>query len=573
MKPEEFNRHIKTVEEQFFEYDFQVADEFRKISEENEVDEAQRKQLETEFIAFRFMTRNDEGKRFMPVVEYTNGVVFPDEKEEVTRDRLSYWLKRAQETSNPVMKARYYDLTYEFNGGVNKLEIASKTILSYIEASKVSVAGNEIDRIDSITRAFLLAVEKKSDLIEEFQAAKQALIELCEQFSEDNLRWCLEILELAVAHPKVFSKKELKGLKTISEKGVEFYRAEDGSFMVLESYMKVDQGLAKLINPDDYDPKASVLANAQLYLNSAEDEKTPFLKQVHLMEAEQILRDGGLTGEANKVHDQMESAAKDPEFTSSFKKFSATFQFPQKEIDSLKDSFLNAPDKGELLGFAPVFMPSYTDAKKAAVDEGTFVTDIFQSRILNKDNMPIADYPDEKTRKIMRQYDSAVLVSSSVTEIVVFEALKNGDFTMDDIAQHIDKIKDLNEETYESVKRGFEHFFKGNYYEALSILLPQLEDLLADEAVALGFPRYRQKTVDTVEPRMLGSTLTALKRRIGKNSYHFLHYTLIDEIKGNLRNLNGHGEIKITDPHLDKKAVATLQAYMVVLAPLKKIEP
>src|SRR5690606_25871976 len=126
-----------------YEYDFQIADEFKKIADENEVNDKQSKLLEAEFIAFRFMRQNGDGKRFRPMVEFTNGVVFPDDSKEVDKERLNYWLERARSTSNPVMRARYFDLNYEYNDSIEKSEIAKLVVSSYIDASNVSTEGNE----------------------------------------------------------------------------------------------------------------------------------------------------------------------------------------------------------------------------------------------------------------------------------------------------------------------------------------------------------------------------------------------------------------------------------------------
>jgi hypothetical protein len=575
MTDDDLKKLIEAIEARSYEYDFQIADEFKKIADENEVTSKQSKLLETEFIAFRFMSRNGESKRFHPMAEFTNGAVFPDDSKEVGKERLSYWLERARLTSNPVMKARYSDLNYEYNDSIKKSELAELVVSSYIDASGVSVEGNEIDRIDSVTRAFEVALKNEADKPDLLITAKNALLKLSDKFAKDNLRWALDLLELIILHSDKFSEDELLSSKKIADEGVKSYQAEEGSQLVLESYMKAQQALTKLATPADYDEDAATLANAQLHIDNADvDNASPFLVQYHLMQAEKILRDGGLNAEANKIHSRMESVAKDPNFTKSFKVASADFQIPKEQIDSLRESFEKALDKGELIAFAPVFMPSWKESKKvAAADTNTYITDsLVTSMVLNEDNMPIAkESGDVKYKKTMRYYDSSMQVGSAMTHITIIKAIEDGKFTIDDIMPHLEKVRDINPETYESILKGFKHLFDGNYYEALSLLLPQLEDLLADVMVGLGISRYRQAEVDIVDYKMLGSILTALEKKFGSNAYHFLHYQLIDPTKANLRNFNGHGKLKATTPNLDHKAVAVLQAYLVVLVPLKKI--
>lgn len=575
MTDNDLKKLIEAIEARSYEYAFQIADEFKKIADEHEVTDEQSRQLEAEFIAFRFMSSNGEGKRFQPLAEFTNGIVFPDDNKEVYKERLSYWLERARSTSNPVMKARYSDLNYEYNNSVKKSEQAEIVVNSYIEASNVSLEGNEIDQIDSISRAFIVALENAPDRPDLLVFARNALLALSVKFSKDNLRWALDLLELIILHNDQFSEEELLSSKKIADEGVKFYETEEGSQLVLESYMKAQQALAKLATPADYNEDAATRANAQLYIDNADaDSSSPFLVQYHLMQAEKILRDGGLNAEANIIHSRMESVAKDPDFTKSFKVASIELQIPKEQIDSLKESFEKAPDKGELIALAPVFMPSWKESKKAAAaDTQTYVTDsIVTSQILNEDNMPIAkESGDAKYKKTMRYYDSSMRVCSAMTYITIINGIEDGTFTIDDIRPHLEKVKDINPGTYESILKGLKHLFDGNYYEALSLLLPQLEDLLADVMVGLGIGRYRQAEADTVDYKMLGSILTALERKLGSDAYHFLHYQLIDPTKANLRNFNSHGKLKATTLGLDYKSIAVLQAYLVVLVPFKKI--
>ena len=574
MSDDDFNALISELEARSYKYDFQIADAFREINNENETNASQSEILESNFIAFRFMTRNDDDKRFKPVAEYTNGAVFPDEKTEVTQDRLDYWLERAEATINPIMRARYYDLNYEFNNNLDKVEVARKTVQSYIAASKVEGLGNEMDIIDSVTRAFLLALKYKEQSPDVFVSARDNLVSTINRFASDNLRWCLELIEVVVEHHDDFSDEQILEIKNLTDKGVEYYQNIGDSFMILESYLKVNREMTVIATPDEYDADVAVQANAQLYIDEADSRvDSLFVQQMHLLQAEKILRDGGLNAEANKIHGRIEAMAKDPEFASNFQAFQFEQAIPQEEIDKLIESFDKAEDKGQLLAFAPVFMPSWKASKKSGTTEQyASISDIVKSVTLNEDNMPIARAPENpKLRRTMRYYDASVQTSGAILVLTVSSALKAGKFNLEDVMPQLEKIKSINEKTYNSVLLGFEYFFEGKYFEALSILLPQIEDLMADVMVGMGISRYRQRDEDLVEYKTLGPILSALKKSYGDDIYHFLHYKLIDEGKENLRNFNGHGKLKVDSPNLDQKAMSVIQAYMCVLAPLNPL--
>jgi len=574
MNTEKYNATLEAVEERSYKYDFEIADAFKLINEENELTEEQRNQLESEFIAFRFMTRNGE-KRFRPLAEYTNGVVFPDEKKEITPVRLEYWLKRASESKNPVMQARYYDLYYEYGKPANKEELADKMVRSYIASSKSAGEGNEMDIIDSVTRAFLVAKKYKSTSGELFEIARNNVLETIDAFAETNLRWCLDLIELVVTHHNEFTLPQLHAVKALTDRGVAHYQEDGDSFMILESYLKSNHDISQIVNPGEYDAAAATRADAQLYIDEADSRvDSLFIQQQHLLHAEKILRDGGLNVDANKIHDRIEQLAKNPAFSNNFQEFKFEQSIPTEQIEGIKDSFEKARDKGQLMAYAPVFMPSWKESKKSGNADGAgSLTDIFNNIVINDDNMPIARGPESpKVRRTMHFYDASIMISGLILHLSVVSSIENGTFTIDDIMPQLEKIKEFNQETHDSVLLGFQYLFEGKYFEAVSILLPQIEDLMASIMVDMGFGRYRQKDQDLVEYKTLGPILSALKKPYGDDIYHFLHYTLIDEGKENLRNFNGHGKLKANTPNLDKKAIAVLQCYMCILAPIKPIE-
>jgi len=577
MDKEKLKELIAAIEAKEYKYDFEIADAFKQLAADNKLSEEQNKRIESEFVLFRFMVRfdlDDNSKRFKPMVEYTNGASFPDDKVEVTQERLDYYLRRADETTNPIMRARYLDINYEYNKGIDETEIVPKLVKAYIDASNVEGRGNEMDRIDCIARAFCVALDNKSNQVDAYSNAVQNIMDSLEKLSVENLRWCIELLELMVKYHDEFAQEQLKSGHSISKTGVEHYRNEDGSFMILESYLDLEHKLSELVQPDAYNPEDAVRENAQLYLDqAAQREDSLFVKQMDLLKAEKILRDAGLNSEANKIHKEVETLGKDPAFDAGFQEFSFEQKIPTEEIVKFKTELENHSDKAGLIAFAPVFLPSWKRSKKeGSTEQYASISDMVNSLTLNEDGMPVAKAPDNpELRRTMRHYDAAVVTCGFFLVITLQKVIEEGNFTMADLEPQLEKIKRINPDTYESVRAGFEHFFNGNYYEALSILIPQLEDFLGDLVVGLEMPRYRQSGEDLVEYKTLGPILSDLKKHFGDDVYHFLHYQLIDPSKENLRNKAGHGKVKKTSPNLDKKAITILQAYLTVLVPLQAL--
>lgn len=568
---------IKEIEAKQYKHDSQIADEFKALAETDEYSTEELEYIKAEFMLFRFMSTNDYKDniepRFKPVAEYTDGTVFPDYSE-LTPERLQYYLQRSKNSVNPIMKARYLDVNYEHNKDLNKEDILEELVDTHIEAAKAEGSGNEMDSIDLIQRAFIVADNHQKSHPEVYKKAKHSVIDFLDRLKKSNLRWCLELLELVVHFNEAFSKDELEHAHKIAKEGVAHYKKQDGSFLILESYIKIEHEISQLLNPDSYDPQQAAREEAQLYIDEAERrEDSLFVKQANLLQAAQILREAGLNAEAGKLNKQAEKLGNLPEFTEGFKEFSFEQTIPKEVLENLQKELSSHKEKAALIAYSQNFFPSWRQSKQESRSEKyASISDHITSITFNKDNVPIAKAPDDAAyRRTMRYYDASVATAGLLLQVTLEEVIKNGGLTLDDILPQIEKIKLINKDTYEAVLLGFKYFFNNEYFVALSLLIPQIEDLLGDIVRMQGMKRYRQKDVDLVEPKMLGALLNDLERIYSKDLSRFMKYQLIDPAKENLRNITGHGGLKPTTLNLDRKSMVILQIYMAILVQIKAV--
>lgn len=71
---------------------------------------------------------------------------------------------------------------------------------------------------------------------------------------------------------EAFSKDELELAHKIGKKGVEHYKKQEGSFLILESYIKIEHEIDQILNPDSYDPQQAAREEAQLLTISKDYE-------------------------------------------------------------------------------------------------------------------------------------------------------------------------------------------------------------------------------------------------------------------------------------------------------------
>ncbi len=577
MNNKSFQASVDAIETQKYKYTFEIANAFKSITAENKLSSKQSEILEAEFILFRFMTHYElsdrSESRFRPFIKYANGDSFP-KKSLVTQERLDYYLKRAAETKNPAMKARYLDINFEYNTNIDKAEIIPELLTAYIKASQTEGLGNEMSQIDSIVRAFLLGLLYKDEHSHEYEAAKKNLILSIRSLAEENLRWCLELLEVVVEYKNEFTSDQLIFCYRTAKKGESHYRKIGSSLVILENYVSLKHKLAKIVDIDSYDPLTVAREDAELYLNEADMRKdSPLIQQMHLLKAEKILRNAGLNQEANVLHKRVEAIGKTPEFNETFNSFSFEHEIPSEELEKLRVEVVRHDDKLALIAFSRNFFPSWGDAKKeASAEQYASISDMINTITYNSDGMPIAKAStNRKLRGAIRYYDTSMNICSMLLFVTLRKIINDGDLTLDELDVQLKKLKKLNGATYESVRLGFEHLFAGRYFEALAILVPQLEDMLADVVGVFGMSRYRQSDEDIVEYKTLVPILNDLKKILGNDIYHFLHYQLVDPSRENLRNIIGHGKLKLSTPGLDIKSIIVLQIYLIVLESIKPV--
>jgi hypothetical protein len=341
--------------------------------------------------------------------------------------------------------------------------------------------------------------------------------------------------------------------------------------LILEGYVDLSSRLSKVVAPEAFDPKEAAREKARLYIDDAnKGNEGLFIKQSNLLKAAQILRGAGLNEEAGQLNTEAESLGAMPEFTSGFLEFSSEQTLPADTFVKLAKYLSEHKDKAGFIAHSQNFMPYWSKAKEGAKEEsGSSIGDLVSSVSFNQDNMPIARASgDEKLRKVMRHYDAASAVSTLFLTQVLRLAIADGSLKIRDISKEIDKVKIINESTYLTIKLGLKHLFNKKYYEAVCVLVPQIEDLLGDIVKGEGMKRYRQVDENLVEPKMLGSLLNDLERIYGKDLARHLEYQLINPAKPNLRNIVGHGGLKADDPLLEQKAYVVLQIYMAILSPI-----
>ncbi len=583
MDDKEFGKKLKAVDALSFKWDHEYSLAFEKIFTENEkqLDDSQKKRLGWDVLLFRLRTINqlDEPTkpRFVPMVEYTNGTVFPN-PDEFGEDAITYFRARVSEIDNAVMKARYLDFIWEKGGKENKYEVGRQLVSAYIDAFNAYSFDNEIERIDSLYRAIFIATrleKKKAGVLT--SAAISELIKYLQLLQRaENYRWMLDAIEIVIKQIDKFENAQLKEYAQYIEDGIDHYRDKDYNFTILEAFYKLKFNFMNLVNPDTYPATALADDIAHTYVKEAENRTdSTFVQQHFYGEAAEVYRKAGMTKKSDEMVQKVKDIGQAEDFDQQFKVFSHDIRIPNEELDKLRAVLGSGKRVPLAMGLSGNFVPSWDYAVKLAADlDGKFIAHkIFSTTNIGERGYPIGNSSSDPDSWVKQQYQTEASLKHALLAGFLGEKIENKEVHFSDFDSLFKKIKDIDAPTYDTVRHGLMRFFKKDYLSANIILTTQFEDLLRCLMPLFGLnsTMLHPTQSNAYSEKTLNRILEDAKPMLGENTYRLFEYVLIDRTMHHLRHKDAHGFIKLKDDNYHY-CVLILQLYCHLLASLRREE-
>jgi hypothetical protein len=570
------NKIYDEIEANRFEFDLQYGNAFRDIANNDAYDltEEQLKVFEYEFIIFRFMTIDqvEEPKRprFVPSVTYTDGTVFPDIAG-LNDEQLAYYRERSLKTNNPVMKARYLDFLFEFDKTLNKASAVEGLVDVYLEASKTYDHNNEKERIDCLDRAYLLSKRFTKTHPSLLPVTARAMVERLKQQRKENLRWTLEFIPTIIKHPSDFPENSIELCEEIANEGVKHYTEDGTNFILREAFVELRHQIAKILHPKSFDAKQAAKDKAQTYMDEADRRTDSGVVQQHfLMQAHEILHAAGLKDEAAALIKRVEEIGASDGYMAQFQTISVEQELPAKMFQRLREQIKSSSDVGAFVGLSPNLQSSWT-ALDSDPSKPSGVTDIFPETHINNRGIPVpATDNDVEYRRTLRSYGVDVSFRHILLKETLGKLIREDSLRLDDVLKHFRKIEQFDNKTWLSVEKGLDLFFKGEHFAAVSILIPQFENLLFILLPVVFDSTQSMPPRDGAGllPKTLSQILSSIRTVIQEDLYQYMSYSLIDVSNMNLRNRAGHGELKVDDDN-ELYGLIIIQLFLMILVNIK----
>lgn len=560
MKKSEFDQLITQVESQStaIKYDFEIADAFRKALEgkKDDLSPVQKTQLEWEFLLFRLMTKNkfeNDGlktERFKPMATFTNGSIFPDPNA-FPPETMAYFEKRAKESQSPIFKARYLDFLWEKSKSKQKHLFAIDAIEQYLLT--VDAYQHEdaiIERLDGLQRAVELSLilgGKQTDK----SLTDKVVVKLVDQINKTaqtgNYRWLIEMFELVLALPALFSQKQIKDYIVLCEAAVAHYHS-DQNFHLQRHFLNLKAGLTKLLDPTTGKQVAIQDEVGQSFIDEAEAKSGSGIVKVHfLQEAIQHYSKMGNKQKVNELVAEVKAATKQAIDNQEFKVFSSTINIDPKDIERIKTSLGTGEGVPERMGTVPTFFPNWNHAVEMTKEHSKkFVFMHMAKKVTYGTKYPISapQTPEQEFEDhVMDNFRIEGELALNWLTGFLAELIKENKVLLTDFQKFFAKLEVVDKDTYETVLEGLNSYFKGDHFHAVYVLTLQLEDFLRHLLAVFGgqttIPEagaFREKT--------LGSVLTELKPYVSELVYRYISWVMEDYRGFNLRNNIAHGFFK-----------------------------
>lgn len=453
-------------------------------------------ELQAESIAFDLVEdyRNDNyswGTYFGPMWVSSDGkgnVTEAPSIQFITKEVLEYWEKRIDETVNPILKARYAGLVWDFKekqtGEKPNFEICKKYINALIEIGKGDYHGVEIYTYTKLKQALKWAIASKdTELIND---AKNILIVYEKANAKDTLpgTWG-QSMKWLMKNPKIFTANEELGIVTDLQERLERLKAMDIDGVDKEKFdpWSIEHNALLLV---DYFKKKGDKVKEKEYLDEIRDsinkvlpgaaamQKTAWLEKIYQLyvnhqfkeEAEAILKEITKHGEAA---------------VEEMGKIEVPFEIPKDKLNEYLELMTTGSFEQVVLRFVSQHIPNKEYNKKHLLEiaKNTPFQFLFTTSIVDEKGRVLAKVggiEKDLEGQLLLHISNSLQMSSFFIRHLMMKMDEKGLLSKDSILEFLKKSPVFDEKRYVFIEKGLDAFFANDYITAIHLLIPQIEN-------------------------------------------------------------------------------------------------
>lgn len=408
----------------------------------------------------------------------------------ITKEVLEYWEKRIDESVNPILKARYAGLVWDFKekqtGAKPHFDICKKYINALIEIGKVEYYGVEIFTYTKLNRAIKLALKTKDSAL--IDNAITTLIAYEKANAKDTLpgTWG-QSMDWLMKNPKIFKPEVELCIVTDLQKRLERLKAMDIDGVDKEKFdpWSIEHNAILLA---DYFKKKGVRAKEKEYLdeirdsinkvlpNAAAMQKTAWLEKIYHFymkhqfneDAEAILKEIAKYGEAA---------------VEEMGKIEVPFEIPNDKLNEYLEKMSDGDFEKVIQRFVSHYIPNKEDNKKQLLEsaKNTPLQFLFTTSIVDEKGRVLAKVggiENDLEGQLLLHISNSFQMSSFFIRHLLIKLEEKGLISKESILDFLKKSLVFDEKRYLFLEKGLEAFFAQDYISAIHLLIPQIENAI-----------------------------------------------------------------------------------------------
>jgi hypothetical protein len=515
---------------------------------------------------YRLIPSHDEdGKAnygpFGPMMEL-GGRVFPPYLSDVEPETLAIWQELSEHLDVSAASARVHDLLWVRRFGAAPHEHARQAIAAYLATSQAEGCDG-LEVTDMLDRALDLArslggMELIPPLVARMTAVVARELDLGDAVSRPGVY--VPLLALLVGLPPDERPPELGPLLERAHK-----LHESSHPFTRESLFQ----LSEMLEPDAERQGQLRRQKVQMWLEWALKQEGP-LRVVELSKALEVANN---TPEAADLRDGIRRHLQGiDKATLGLKSVSARVEIPVDEAEKLISRIVGDDDLDGALSRFGAWGPPTGDLQQTlrTVEDQMrrFPMQFLVTQVVtHAAGYPIKYLETGEEKRLHAQIRQEVLAASTHA-VFAMGALDRIGARFEPTREQVQALLQtdlINSDQANAFARAFEHYWAGNFDEAIHVALPRLEDALRQMLAGVGGVVYKEpRGHQPGSVRTLGQILQGLQPVLDPGWWRFLWVVLTEPLGFNLRNEYLHGLVPSGSKH-DATLVLKAAAYLRLL--------
>ena len=508
---------------------------------------------------------------------------------DITPDMIEHWKKRYSQVSNPILKARFGNLLWDFSKKVTGTnpgrEIAHSVIDCNIEISKTGIFKYDIIIKQKLARALSLAISIKD--YTRIQSTIAATIDFEDKIAQDGIPATWGFSFDFLISDKTFSKKikltpeqESKIVADL-EARLERLSAPDETekvdhWSIEAAVMRLAPYYRNLKRPDDIKRILSTFGKA---FDSVAKSSSPLIASSLYEQVRSLYHQYGVTDKAKQIEVIIHELG--PKVISEFKQFSVPFNLEQGVLEGHIAEMLDGDLETARAKIVFQFIPDKEQAENTLKDIANEcpLSYSLQNQLYDHDGRPVASIDS-----IDKDLDGHLI--SHISKSMEFEIpflhyalsgfIEKFGLTKDDIVNMFFESPIFDMEKRGIFEAGVEAYLNNNHMVAAHLLIPQVEAAMRNLLSQAHGSVYRPNKNGGFDYKTFGDLLTddlfkvIISDLFGDDTNLYFKILFIEKRGWNIRNDVCHGLMRAES--FQKPITDRIMHVLILLSRIQPVE-